>query len=59
MISPRSCVILAKEADKAVASKVMQEIYETVKTSFKYGVVLKGQNGKPVDSPSIFCHLGR
>lgn len=39
-----------------VPVEVMQSLYETVKTPFKYGVVLKGEQGKMVDSPSVFRH---
>ncbi len=37
---------------------VMERIHETVRTPFKYGVVLKGENGMAVDSPSVFRHKG-
>ena len=48
-------VIPAKEF---VASEVMEEIYEKVKTPYKYGVVIKGEEGKMVDSPSVFRYQG-
>lgn len=35
-------------------STVMQRIYEEVKTPFKYGVVLKGDEGSLVDCPGVF-----
>lgn len=47
-------VIPAKSEGKVVSPQVMNGIYEKVKTPFKYGVVLKGDDGKMVDSPSIF-----
>jgi len=49
-------VIPAKEGGKDVPSEVMNDIYEKIKTPFKYGVVLKGENGKMVDSRSVFRH---
>jgi predicted GH43/DUF377 family glycosyl hydrolase len=41
------------------SSEVMNEIYERIKTPFKYGVVLKGEKGKKVDCPSVFRHENR
>lgn len=32
----------------------MEEVYEHVKTPYKYGVILKGEEGDPVDCPSVF-----
>ncbi len=49
-------VIPAKHGGKVVSSEVMTDIYEKVKTPFKYGVVLKGAEKKMVDSPSVFRH---
>jgi len=49
-------VIPAKQGGKAVTAEVMNDIYEKIKTPFKYGAVLKGENGKQVDSPSVFRH---
>lgn len=49
-------VIPAKKDGDAVAAKVMDAVYEKIKTPYKYGVVLKGENGKKVDSPSVFRH---
>jgi len=37
----------------------MQRVYEEAKTPFKYGVILKGQDGKKLDCPSVFRHGGR
>ena len=36
----------------------MQQVYDEVKTPFKYGVVIRGENEKDswVDCPSIFRH---
>jgi hypothetical protein len=33
----------------------MRRIYEQVKTPHKYGVVLKTEQGRKVDCPSVFC----
>ncbi len=33
----------------------LQSIYDEVRTPFKYGVVLRGEGGKHLDSPSVFC----
>lgn len=32
----------------------MRQIFEAVKTPFKYGVILRGDEGKAVDCPSVF-----
>ena len=42
-----------------VPHEIMQEVYEQVKTPYKYGVVLKHPEGHGVDSPSVFRHNGR
>ena len=47
-------VIPARENAAPVPVCKMQNVYEKVKTPFKYGIVLKGENGKKVDSPSVF-----
>lgn len=49
-------VLPAKKGGREVPADVMQGIYETVKTPFKYGIVLKGEKGKKVDCPSVFRH---
>lgn len=54
---PRARTIVpASEVGPAVSDEVMGEIYETIKTPYKYGVVLKGEPGMMVDSPSVFRH---
>ena len=40
--------------NKNVPIDVMENIYNTVKTPFKDGVVLKGENGEKVDCPGVF-----
>jgi predicted GH43/DUF377 family glycosyl hydrolase len=52
---PRPNVIPAIREDRAVDTNVMQQIYEEVKTPFKYGVVLAGSStNELLDCPSIF-----
>ena len=46
-------------AQSLVPGEVMREIYQEVKTPFKYGLVLTSEDSaKMVDSPSIFRHKG-
>jgi len=47
------------EAGKVVPRDVMERIYEQVKTPYKYGVILTGENGANVDCPSVFRHGDR
>ena len=48
-------VIPAKPPGSLVDDATMQQIYDQVKTPFKYGVVLKGgSTNELVDCPSIF-----
>ena len=49
-------VIPAKPPGRRVSQATMQKIYERIKTPFKYGVILKGKEGKKVDCPSVFRH---
>ena len=37
----------------------MQKVYDEVKTPYKYGIVIRGEEGKPVDCPGVFRHNGR
>lgn len=46
------------EVNLAIDDSTMQSVYETVKTPFKYGVVLKGEKGHKVDCPAVFRHQG-
>lgn len=39
-----------------VPDAVMKQIYEKVKTPFKYGIILKGEDGKKIDCPNVFRH---
>ncbi len=43
--------------ERSVSDRVMQEVYETIKTPYKYGAVMKFEN-ELCDSPSVFCHEG-
>ena len=48
-------ILPAKTGGRPVDPEAMQEVYEEVKTPFKYGVVLKGEStNELVDCPSIF-----
>src|SRR5947207_15537754 len=38
----------------AVAPDVMQNVYDELKTPFKYGIVIRGDGGRAVDCPSVF-----
>ena len=43
---------------KDVDAATMQSIYAQVKTPYKYGVIIKGDPGELVDSPSVFRYQG-
>jgi len=48
-------VIPAKPAARLVDESILQQVFDEVKTPFKYGVVLKGTGlGEFVDCPSVF-----
>ena len=49
-------VLTAKSPGKKVSRETMQEIYEEIRTPYKYGVILKGEEGQRVDCPSVFRH---
>jgi len=38
----------------AISQERMQQVYDEVKTPFKYGVVIRGEANQFVDSPSVF-----
>ncbi len=52
-------VIEAKAGGTAVDAEVMQRVYDEAKTPYKYGVILKGQDGRKLDCPSVFRHDGK
>lgn len=37
----------------------MQRVYDEVKTPYKFGVLLRGEEGEMVDCPNVFRHDGR
>lgn len=43
-------------AETTVDARSMQQIYEQVKTPFKYGIVLRGTAAEKVDCPNVFRH---
>ena len=43
----------------AISQERMQQVYEEVKTPFKYGVVIRGEANQFVDSPSVFRKDGQ
>lgn len=45
--------------DTLVPDTIMRDIYEEVRTPFKYGVVLKHPKGHSVDCPTVFRHKDR
>ena len=45
--------------ERQVPEKVMNDIYREIKTPYKYGVVITGEDGNPVDCPGVFQHNGR
>lgn len=48
-------IIPARPSGRLVAGDTMRQIYDEVKTPFKYGVILKGDGpGELVDCPSVF-----
>jgi len=47
-------VLKAKTQTQEVGLETMQRIYDEVKTPYKYGIILKGQDGRKIDCPSVF-----
>jgi predicted GH43/DUF377 family glycosyl hydrolase len=52
-------IIPAKTDKKDVPPERMQQVYDEVKTPFKYGVVIRGEENQFVDCPSIFQQNGQ
>jgi predicted GH43/DUF377 family glycosyl hydrolase len=51
----RTCRVLkAKSQAEKVDPETTQRIYDEVKTPHKYGIILKGEEGRKVDCPSVF-----
>ena len=42
--------------ENIVSDEQMRGVYEEAKTPFKYGVILRGDDGNAVDCPSVFRH---
>jgi len=49
----------ADKDSKAVPLERMKQVYDEVKTPFKYGVVIRGEANQLVDSPSVFRKDGQ
>jgi len=47
-------VVPSKSIQKDVELDVMERIYQEIKTPYKYGIILKGDNNSKVDCPSVF-----
>ncbi len=47
-------VLRAKPPGREVSLETMQRVYEEIKTPYKYGIILKGEEGRKVDCPSVF-----
>jgi len=48
--------MLMTMSDKIVSPEQMQAVYDEAKTPYKYGVILRGDEGNAVDCPSVFRH---
>jgi len=56
LILSLSTFFVHKASAQSVSLETMRKIYEEIKTPFKYGIVLKGENAQMVDCPSVFRH---
>jgi hypothetical protein len=45
--------------DTPIAAEQMRQVFEQMRTSHKFGIVLRGENGQAVDWPSVFRHQDR
>ena len=52
----RPSIVQPRSPGRPVAEATMKQIYEEVKTPFKYGILIRGEDGKAVDCPSVFRH---
>jgi predicted GH43/DUF377 family glycosyl hydrolase len=52
-------VVMAKPPGNKVSRETMQKIYEQIRTPYKYGIILKGDQGKKVDCPGVFRYGDR
>jgi predicted GH43/DUF377 family glycosyl hydrolase len=57
--APLRQVIPASEGGQPVAAAALQRVYDEVKTPCKYGIVIRGEGGNPVDCPSVFRYGGK
>jgi predicted GH43/DUF377 family glycosyl hydrolase len=55
--APGSAMILQRPP-RVVPDTVMRQIHDEVRTPFKRGVVLRGDDGRSLDCPSVFRHNG-
>jgi hypothetical protein len=47
--------VVQTNAQKEVPQQIMQQVYEEVKTPYKYGVIITPENSsKKIDCPSVF-----
>jgi predicted GH43/DUF377 family glycosyl hydrolase len=56
---PFRLILSPPREEKVITEKVMNDIYKEVKTPYKYGVVIRGEEGELVDCPSVFMHKGK
>ncbi len=42
------------DVDHSISGERMRQVYDEVKTPFKYGVVIRGEKDQLVDCPSVF-----
>jgi len=49
----------SQPAGKDVPPDVMQRVFEEARTPHKYGIVIRGLEGRPVDCPHVFRHKAR
>ena len=52
-------ILPAQKGTEMVDAETMADIYNKVKTPFKYGIVLRGSETEMIDCPNVFHHLGR
>lgn len=52
-------VVKAKTAGRDVDDATMQQVYDEVKTPFKYGVVIPADENEAIDCPCVFRHQGK
>lgn len=59
MAEDRPAVLPAKAPTRLVTDETMKRIFEQVKTPFKFGIVIRGEEGSLVDCPSVFRYGGK